>query len=93
MLLKIYYYTGTSYTHYDNVVVGTLRSRGVATYTNATNPTYSVTGITDVSLNMTGQYSSVLKNPYATFGVNVKDKFGEYGLTGVLILKNLVLPG
>ena len=73
---KLYYYTGTSYTDYDNVVVGTLRSRGIATYTNATNPVYSVTGITDVSLNMTGQYSGVLKNPYSTFGVNVTDKFG-----------------
>ena len=73
---KLYYYTGTSYSDYDNVVVGTLRSRGVATYTNATNPAYSVTGLTDVSFNMTGQYSSVLKNPYATFGVNVTDKFG-----------------
>ena len=73
---KIYYYTGTSYVNYDNVVVGTLRSRGISTYTNATNPTYSVTGTSDVTLNMTGQYSSVLKNPYSTFGVNVIDKFG-----------------
>ena len=73
---KLYYYTGTSYSDYDNVVVGTLRSRGVATYTNATNPVYSVTGITNVSLNMAGQYSGVLKNPYSTFGVNVSDKFG-----------------
>jgi hypothetical protein len=73
---KLYYYTGTSYSDYDNVVIGTLRSRGVATYTNATNPVYSVTGITNVSLNMAGQYSGVLKNPYSTFGVNVTDKFG-----------------
>jgi hypothetical protein len=76
LLLKVYYYTGTSYSDYDNVVVGTLRSRGVATYVNSTNPAYSVTGITDVTLNMTGQYSGVLKNPYSTFGVNVVDKFG-----------------
>jgi hypothetical protein len=76
LVMKLYYYSGKSYSDYDNVVVGTLRSRGLATYTTATNPAYSVTGITDVSLNMTGQYSSVLKNPYATFGVNVTDKFG-----------------
>ncbi len=76
LVLKVYYYTGTSYTDYDNVVVGSLRSRGVATYSTATNPAYSVTGITDVSFNMSGQYSGVLKNPYSTFGVNVKDKFG-----------------
>lgn len=76
LVLKLYYYTGTSYTHYDNVVVGTLRSRGLATYSTSENPAFSVTGITDVSLNMTGQYFSVLKNPYSTFGVNVLDKFG-----------------
>jgi hypothetical protein len=73
---KIYYYTGTSYVDYDNVVVGTLRSRGLATYTNAENPRYSVTGTSNVTLDMTGQYASVLKNPYATFGVNVVDRFG-----------------
>jgi hypothetical protein len=73
---KIYYYTGTSYVEYDNVVVSTLRSRGISTYTTDTNPVYSVTGITDVSLNMTGQYAGVLKNPYLTFAVNATDKFG-----------------
>ena len=72
---KIYYYTGTSYVDYDNVVVGTLRSRGLATYTNAENPRYSVTGTSNVTLDMTGQYASVLKNPFATFGVNVVDRF------------------
>ena len=73
---KLYYYTGTSYVDYDNVVVGTLRSRGVSTYTTDNNPAFSVTGTSDVTLNMTGQYASVLKNPYLTFGVNVVDKFG-----------------
>ena len=76
LILKMYFYTGTSFTEYDNVVVGSLRSRGVATYSTGNNPSYSVTGTSDVSLNMTGQYSSVLKNPYTTFGVNVTDKFG-----------------
>ena len=72
----LYYYTGNSYSDYDNVVVGTLRSRGISTYTTSTNPTYSVTGLTNVSFNMTGQYSGVLTNPFATFGVNVTDRFG-----------------
>ena len=73
---KIYYYTGTSYVDYDNVVVATLRSRGIATYTNSTNPAYSVTATTDASLDMTGKYAGVLKNPYLTFAVNCTDKFG-----------------
>jgi hypothetical protein len=76
LILKLYYYTGTSFTNYDNIVVGTLRSRGIATYSTSENPAYSVTGTSEVTLNMTGQYSSVLKNPYATFGVNVVDKYG-----------------
>jgi hypothetical protein len=74
---KIYYYTGTSYVDYDNVVVATLRSRGISTYTTDNNPAYSVTATTDASLNMTGQYAGVLKNPYLTFGVNCTDKFGQ----------------
>jgi len=73
---KIYYFTGTSYVDYDNVVVATLRSRGISTYTTDTNPLYSVTGITDASLDMTGKYIGVLKNPYLTFAVNCTDKFG-----------------
>ena len=74
---KIYYYTGTSYTNYDNVVVSTLRSRGISTYAaGAEDPAYSVTGLTNVSLNMTGQYSGVTKNPFLQFGVNVTDKYG-----------------
>ena len=76
LILKLYYYTGTSFTNYDNIVVGTLRSRGIATYSTSENPAYSVTGTSEVTLNMTGQYSNVLKNPYATFGVNVVDKYG-----------------
>jgi len=77
LVVKMYYYTGTSYTQYDNVVIGTLRSRGVSLYTNDENPTYEVTGTTDVSLNMSGQYSSVLKNPFATFVVNAKNRYGQ----------------
>ena len=77
LVIKVYYYTGTSYTQYDNVVVGTLRSRGVSYYTSDENPTYEVTGITDVSINMAGQYSPVLKNPYATFAVNCTNRYGQ----------------
>ena len=76
LILKLYYYTGTSFSNYDNIVVGTLRSRGIATYSTSENPAYSVTGTSEVTLNMTGQYANVLKNPYATFGVNVVDKYG-----------------
>ena len=72
----IYYYTGTSYTNYDNMVVATFRSRGISTYADGNNPVYEVPNILDVSLDMTGQYSGVLQNPYLPFGVNVTNKDG-----------------
>jgi hypothetical protein len=74
---KIYYYTGTSYSDYDNVVIATLRSRGESTYNSTNNgPSYEVTGATDVIMNCSGTYSSVKKNPYATFEISGVTKNG-----------------
>ena len=74
----IYVYTGTSYTDYDDLVIGTLRSRGIATYgTGSDGPAYQVTGLTDVTMNCTGNYSTISKNPYSTFGLNVTDFEGN----------------
>jgi hypothetical protein len=72
----IYEYTGTSYVNFDNLVVGTLRSRGIATYEDSTNPVFEVTNINNVNLNMSGQYLGVLKNPYLPFVVNVTNDDG-----------------
>jgi hypothetical protein len=72
----IYYYTGTSYTNYDNMVVATFRSRGIATYVNGNNPVYEVSNLNNVSLDMTGQYAGVLQNPYLPFGINVTNDDG-----------------
>jgi len=74
---KIYYYTGNTFTDYDDVVVATLRSRGIANYTDSNVPTYEVTGLTNVSLDMTGPYSGVTKDPYSTFLVNVTNTSGS----------------
>ena len=73
---SVYYYTGTSYINFDDLVVGTLRSRGIATYADSTNPLFEVTNINNVNLNMSGQYSGVLKNPYLPFVVNVTNDDG-----------------
>ena len=73
---KIYYYSGVSFTEYDDVVVGTLRSRGIATYSDENNPVFEVSNINNVTLDMTGQYSDVLKNPYLPFVVNVTNDSG-----------------
>jgi hypothetical protein len=74
----IYVYTGTSYTDFDDLVIGTLRSRGIATYgTGSDGPVYQVSGLTDVTMNCTGNYSTISKNPYSTFGLNVTDYEGN----------------
>jgi hypothetical protein len=73
---KIYYYSGISYTEYDNLVVATLRSRGIATYADGNNPVFEVSATTNVSLNMGGQYSPVLKDPYMPFAINVTNNAG-----------------
>ena len=75
---KIYVYSGVSYMDFDDMVIATLRSRGIATYgTGNDGPAYEVTGLTDVSINCTGSYGNIKKNPYAEFGLNVKDYDGN----------------
>jgi hypothetical protein len=74
---RIYVFSGTAYTDYDDLVIATLRSRGIATYSSDNGPVYEVSGLTDVTMDCTGQYSGVTKNPYATFGINVTSKDGD----------------
>ena len=73
---KIYYYTGTSYTDYDDLVVATLRSRGVAPYSDSNNPVYEISNLNNVSLDMSGGYSGVTKNPYLPFAINATNDDG-----------------
>ena len=73
---RLYYYTGTSYTDYDDLVVATLRSRGIATYADSNNPVYEISDITKVTLNMAGEYSGVTKNPYLPFAINATNDLG-----------------
>jgi hypothetical protein len=74
---QIYVYSGTAYTDYDDLVIATLRSRGLATYSSDNGAVYEVSGLTDVSMDCTGVYSAVTKNPFSTFGLNIKNKDGE----------------
>ena len=62
-------FSGTSYSDYDDLVVATLRSRGISTYVGDTGPVYEVTGLTDVSMVCTGVYSAVNSNPFSTFKI------------------------
>jgi hypothetical protein len=76
---KIYVYSGVSYTDFDDMVIATLRSRGIATYgTDSNGPVYQVSGLTDVSINCTAStYSNISKNPFNQFGLNVTDYEGN----------------
>jgi hypothetical protein len=74
---RVYVFSGTAFTDYDDLVIATLRSRGLATYSTDDGAVYEVSGLTNVSMDCTGSYSGVTKNPYATFGLNVTNKNGE----------------
>ena len=66
-----YTFTGTSYSGYNQIVVATLRSRGITEYTSTSNgPSYQVTGLSDVSMICTGAYSGITKNPFNTFAIS-----------------------
>jgi len=62
------YFTGITYTEYHNLVLATLRSRGITNYSSSQHgPKYQVTGTSNVSLTVTGTYSAATTNPYSTF--------------------------
>jgi len=69
--------TGSSFTNYNDVVIATLRSRGIAAYDNSTNPDYQVTGTTNVILDFNGVYSGASISPYSPFGVSGKTYDGS----------------
>jgi len=71
MAVYITNYSGTPFTEYDDLVVATLRSRGLSNYNSTTQgPVYEVTGLTDVQMICSGSYSAVTKNPLATFKIS-----------------------
>ena len=73
----VYYYSGTAYTDFDDLVVATLRSRGIATYGSDDGAVYEVSGLTQVNMDCSGVYSAVTKNPFSVFGLNITNKEGE----------------
>jgi hypothetical protein len=62
---------------YHDLVVATLRSRGIATYGSDTGPVYEVSGVTDVLLQTDGSYSGITSNPFNTFAVSGVTKEGK----------------
>ena len=75
---SVYTYSATPYTQYHNLVVSTLRSRGISEYSSTQNgPVYQVTGLTDVEMICTGPYSDVTSNPFATFQLSGVTSSGQ----------------
>jgi hypothetical protein len=83
---RVYIYSGTAYTDFDDLVVATLRSRGLATYGSDNGAVYEVPGGENaygdfdghlVQMDCSNSYSGVTKNPFSTFGLNVTNKDGQ----------------
>jgi len=70
-------YTGTPITDYHNMVIATLRSRGIATYSNDDGPVYEVSGLTDLTINAEGVYSGITNNPFGKFQLSGITKDSE----------------
>jgi hypothetical protein len=69
-------FTGETYPTYDNVVVATLRSRGINTNTSG-GPVYTVSATTQVTMIGTGTYSGISQNPFSTFVISGNTVDGE----------------
>jgi hypothetical protein len=88
---EIFYFTGTSYTQYDNMVVATLRSRGISLYQNSSSSIdhgqiyevgidYDNNGAflpNNLQLVCDGQYSGVTQSPYEVFLLSGVTKNGN----------------
>lgn len=70
-------YSGTPIDDYHNMVVSTLRSRGIATFSTDDGPVYEVSGLTDVTINSSGVYSGITKSPFAKFQLSGITKDSE----------------
>ena len=69
---NIYTFSAFSFTEYNNMVIATLRSRGISLFTNSNTsenhgPIYEVSATTGVTMVCTDQYSGITTDPYFTF--------------------------
>lgn len=62
-------YVATAFTEYNDLVVATLRSRGINNNSDG-GPVYMSSGTSQVVMDVSGTYVDVLKNPYSSFGIS-----------------------
>jgi hypothetical protein len=77
-----YIFSGSAYPDYNNMVVATLRSRGISLFSNRADsdqhgPIYEVSGTSDVQLVCTEQYSGVTQSPFESFLISGVTKDGD----------------
>lgn len=66
-------YTATAHTDYNGLVIATLRSRGISTFSSTNHgDQYQLTANT-ASLISSGSYSAITQNPFATFVISGSD--------------------
>lgn len=64
-------YTASPFSDFDDMVIATLRSRGITNYSSSQHgPKFEVSATTDATLITTGNYSGVSKNPFDTFVIS-----------------------
>ena len=75
---NVYTYSGTAYSQYNNLVIATLRSRGISLYDSTNHgPQYEVSATTDLNMICTGSYSGVSSNPFSAFLLSGVTKDGD----------------
>ena len=62
-------YVATAFTEYNDLVVATLRSRGINNNSDG-GPVYMASGTSQVVMDCSGDYADVQKNPYSSFGIS-----------------------
>ena len=78
---SVYNYSGTAFTDYNDMVIATIRSRGISLFSNSsTSPNHgpiyevnsggTVTGLSALTMVCSGQYSGVTSSPYETFQIS-----------------------
>jgi hypothetical protein len=66
-------YAATAHTDYNGLVIATLRSRGISTFSSANHgDQYQLTANTATLLS-SGSYSAITQNPFATFAISGTD--------------------
>lgn len=75
---NVFTFSGTAFSGYNNMVIATLRSRGISLYSNSSssdnhgqiyevNSGGTVNGLSALTMDCSGQYSGVTQSPFETF--------------------------